>query len=60
MRRCESLNDNPVFVEAMADIVKGHLESGSGCSHQLSLRCPMCVNETCGPMKHFFKTNEVV
>jgi ferrochelatase len=60
MRRCESLNDNPVFVEAMADIVKGHLESGSACSHQLSLRCPMCVNETCGPMKHFFKTNEVV
>lgn len=60
IRRCESLNDNPLFIKAMADIVKSHMDSKSNCSHQLSLRCPMCINETCGPMKHFFKTNKVV
>lgn len=60
IRRCESLNDNPTFVKAMADIVKSHLDSESNCSHQLSLRCPMCVNDTCGPMKYFFRTNKVV
>jgi hypothetical protein len=34
--------------------------SGALCSKQLSLRCPMCVNDTCGKMKHFFRTNQVV
>jgi len=59
IRRCESLNDNPIFIQALADIVKNHLNSKENCSNQLSLRCPMCINETCGPMKHFFKTNKI-
>lgn len=60
IRRCESLNDNPLFIKTLADIVKTHLDNKENCSHQLSLRCPMCINETCGPMKYFFKTNKVV
>ncbi|EDO40867.1 predicted protein [Nematostella vectensis] len=54
IRRAESLNDNPIFIQAMADIVHKHLQSGETCSRQLPLRCPMCVNATCGPAKEFF------
>ena len=38
----------------MADVVKSHLDSGVNCSRQLPLRCPMCVNPTCGLAKEFF------
>ncbi|GFR94006.1 ferrochelatase [Elysia marginata] len=54
IRRAASLNDNPIFIEAMADIVKTHIDSGVSCPPQLSLRCPMCVNQTCGLAKDFF------
>lgn len=60
IRRCESLNDNPIFLRALADIVKEHIDSNTNCTTQLPLRCPMCVNEACGPMKYFFKSNKVV
>ncbi|XP_070178647.1 ferrochelatase, mitochondrial-like isoform X2 [Littorina saxatilis] len=58
IRRAASLNDNPIFIEAMADIVKTHLHSGDVCSRQLSLRCPMCVNPTCGMAKEFFSSQQ--
>lgn len=54
IRRAASLNDSPTFIHAMADVVKNHLESGVNCSRQLPLRCPLCVNPTCGPAKDFF------
>lgn len=60
IRRCESLNDNPIFLKALADIVKSHIDSNSMCTNQLALRCPGCINEKCGPMKYFFKTNNLV
>ena len=59
IRRCESLNDNPIFVKALADIVKTHIDSNTLCTNQLPLRCPMCINTTCAPMKYFFKTNKI-
>lgn len=59
IRRCESLNDNPVFIQALADIVKNHIDSQSACSKQLGLRCPMCVNDTCGRAKRFFSDQQV-
>ena len=31
-------------------------QSGSVCSRQLPLRCPLCVNESCGPAKEFFRS----
>ncbi|KAK7475732.1 hypothetical protein BaRGS_00033004 [Batillaria attramentaria] len=60
IRRAASLNDNPVFIEALADIVKAHLQSGRVCSKQLGLRCPMCVNKTCGEAKEFFSSQQAL
>lgn len=47
VRRVESLNDRPVFVRALADIVANHLseERDKHAKHAL-MRCPMCTNET--------------
>lgn len=59
IRRAASLNDNPTFIQALADIVKTHMESGEPCSRQMPLRCPMCVNETCGPAKEFFRSRKL-
>ncbi|KAL8603902.1 hypothetical protein ACOMHN_005122 [Nucella lapillus] len=58
IRRAASLNDNPVFLEALANIVKTHLDTGKVCSRQLALRCPMCVNATCGMAKEFFAAQQ--
>jgi len=54
IHRAESLNDSPVFIKAMADVVKNHLESGNVSTKQLELRCPMCTNEACNHMRKFF------
>ncbi|KAG5272018.1 hypothetical protein AALO_G00160740 [Alosa alosa] len=54
IRRAESLNGNPLFFKALADLVQAHLKSDQPCSRQLTLRCPMCVNPTCGKTKAFF------
>ncbi|CAG5120164.1 unnamed protein product [Candidula unifasciata] len=58
IRRASSLNNNPIFIEALADIVKQHIDSRVGCTPQLALRCPMCVNITCGQAKDFFKNQQ--
>ena len=50
----QSLNVSYFSLQAMADVVKAHLDSGVNCSRQLPLRCPMCVNPTCGLAKEFF------
>lgn len=54
IHRAESLNDSPVFIQAMAEVVKSHLDENEKCTKQLELRCPMCVNETCHQMRKFF------
>ena len=54
IKRAESLNGDPRFIEALADIVKRHLESGTRCSKQMPLRCPMCVNVRCEEQKVSF------
>ncbi|NP_001081718.1 ferrochelatase, mitochondrial [Xenopus laevis] len=54
IRRSESLNGNPLFSKALADLVLSHMKSSEICSKQLSLRCPMCVNPVCGEAKSFF------
>ncbi|KAF9432823.1 ferrochelatase hem15 [Entomortierella beljakovae] len=46
LTRAESLNADPVFIEAMADIVKSHLKetsTGSPVSKQFTIRCPGSV-----------------
>ena len=45
-------------LQAMADIVKSHLQTGKVCTPQLTLRCPMCTNATCGMAKEFFASQQ--
>lgn len=47
VKRAESLNDSPVFIEALADIAAAHLRSGESCSKQMALRCQGCKSERC-------------
>eukprot|EP00158_Paraphelidium_tribonemae_P003603 Partr_v1_DN26251_c1_g1_i1_m47988 putative Catalyzes the ferrous insertion into protoporphyrin IX (By similarity) len=42
LSRSESLNDHPLFVDAMADLVGEHLKGSRDCSVQYPLRCPTC------------------
>lgn len=54
VKRAASLNDSPVFIQALADIAKAHLESGQSCSKQMGLRCQGCKSERCLESKKFF------
>jgi ferrochelatase len=46
-RRAPSLNARTEFLDALADIVFGHLESGKPHSSQYTHRCPGCTNAAC-------------
>lgn len=54
VKRAESLNGSPIFIKALADIVKTHLDSGIACSKQMGLQCPGCKSERCLESKKFF------
>lgn len=54
IKRVESLNGNPIFIRALADVAKAHLEAGQACSPQMLLRCPGCKSERCLESKKFF------
>lgn len=56
IRRSNAMNDNKIFIQALADLVRNHVKSGDACSNQMLLRCPMCVNATCGKTKEFFNS----
>uniref|UniRef100_A0A8C1RGL0 Ferrochelatase, mitochondrial n=1 Tax=Cyprinus carpio TaxID=7962 RepID=A0A8C1RGL0_CYPCA len=58
-QRAESLNGNPLFFRALADLVQSHLKSNEPCSRQLTLRCPLCVNPTCAQTKAFFSRQKL-
>jgi protoporphyrin/coproporphyrin ferrochelatase len=45
--RAPALNDHPVFLDALADIVREHLESNVVCGVNYPVRCPGCVNPDC-------------
>ncbi|KAG8715866.1 ferrochelatase hem15 [Ceratobasidium sp. 395] len=51
VQRAESLNGSPTFIRALADIATEHLQSHDPTSIQMQLRCPGCVNKTCGEQK---------
>lgn len=71
LKRAESLNDEPTFLRALADITASHLASVNGTSQsglhnvweqgftsrQMQLRCPGCVNPVCSEQKKFFANN---
>ena len=58
VKRAESLNGNPIFIQALADVALQHLKSGEICSTQLGLRCQGCVSERCLEQKKFFVGEE--
>lgn len=58
-KRSESLNDDPTFIEAMADIVQAHLKSGKVTTPLMSLRCPSCTNNYCAEQKEFFANQKL-
>jgi protoporphyrin/coproporphyrin ferrochelatase len=45
--RAQALNDSPLFMDALADLVVAHLRSGETYSSQYRLRCPGCTNTQC-------------
>lgn len=58
IKRAESLNGNPIFIQALADLAKAHLHSGIACSTQMGLRCPGCKSERCAESKKFFASQQ--
>ncbi len=60
IKRVESLNGNPLFIQALADIAKDHLSQNVSCSAQMPLRCPGCVSERCLEQKKFFAAQQAV
>jgi ferrochelatase len=58
VKRVESLNGNPTFIQALADIAIDHLRSGKACSAQMGLRCPGCTSERCLESKKFFASQQ--
>jgi len=54
MRRVRALNDHPIFIEALADVVVKHLVKGEKCTKQLKLRCAHCINPDCEKMRLYF------
>ncbi|KAJ6444285.1 ferrochelatase, mitochondrial precursor [Purpureocillium lavendulum] len=58
VKRAESLNGSPVFIDALADIAKTHLASGQACSQQMGLRCPGCKSDRCLESKKFFASQQ--
>ncbi|KAI0382116.1 hypothetical protein F5Y04DRAFT_254095 [Hypomontagnella monticulosa] len=59
IKRVESLNGSPIFIDALADLAKNHLDSGIACSYQMGLRCPGCKSERCAESKKFFIGSEI-
>uniref|UniRef100_A0A8B9TJA6 Ferrochelatase n=1 Tax=Anas platyrhynchos TaxID=8839 RepID=A0A8B9TJA6_ANAPL len=59
IRRAESLNGNPLFSKALADLVCSHIQSNEVCSKQLTLCCPLCVNPVCRETKAFFTNQQL-
>ncbi|XP_060029923.1 ferrochelatase, mitochondrial isoform X5 [Erinaceus europaeus] len=59
IRRAESLNGNPLFSKALADLVHSHIQSDELCSKQLTLSCPLCVNPVCRETKSFFTNQQL-
>jgi protoporphyrin/coproporphyrin ferrochelatase len=46
-KRAKALNDRPRFLDALADIVREHLQAGVAYSTQYPTRCAGCTNPQC-------------
>jgi ferrochelatase len=45
--RTTALNDRPSFLDALADVVLEHLQSGELHTRQFGFKCPGCTNPAC-------------
>lgn len=52
--RARSLNDDPDFIQALAHLVKDHLESGRSSSPQYTRKCAHCSNPECRKIPNAF------
>ncbi|KAJ5992267.1 hypothetical protein N7451_007991 [Penicillium sp. IBT 35674x] len=59
VKRAESLNGNPTFIQGLADIAHEHLQKNEPCSAQMTLRCQGCRSERCLEQKKFFAGKEL-
>lgn len=58
VKRVESLNGSPIFINALASLAKSHLQGGIACSPQMGLRCPGCESERCTESKKYYASPE--
>jgi len=49
-----------MMLQAMADVVKSHLDGNMACSRRLLNCCPLCCNPTCSDMKQFFAKSQTI
>ncbi|KAJ6110690.1 hypothetical protein N7486_002925 [Penicillium sp. IBT 16267x] len=59
VKRAESLNGNPTFIQGLADIAHEHLQKNEPCSAQMTLRCQGCRSDRCLEQKKFFAGKEL-
>lgn len=52
--RADSLNDHPLFIEGLAELVADHLRHNIKCSSQFALRPPKCKNKRSEEARKFF------
>ncbi|KAK7432617.1 ferrochelatase hem15 [Neonectria magnoliae] len=58
VKRADSLNGNPIFIQGLADIALAHLQENKACSLQMGLRCPGCTSAKCAETKRFFASQQ--
>lgn len=54
IKRAESLNDSPLFIEALAEMVKEHIDGGERSSRQFGNRCFDCQKDVCRDARTMF------
>jgi ferrochelatase len=55
------MNDSPIFIRAIADMVSDHMKAYDAgeigpIGRQITLRCPQCTNPKCGKTKDWLAT----
>nr|XP_022919158.1 ferrochelatase, mitochondrial [Onthophagus taurus] len=54
IRRVPAPNDHPLFIKALADVVKPYLNGGKKLGKKFLMRCPHCVNTNCLHSKKWY------
>ncbi|KAF5301827.1 hypothetical protein FQA39_LY10612 [Lamprigera yunnana] len=54
IHRVSAPNDYPVFIDALANVVKTHLDGNCNVSQKFLNRCPHCVNVNCLHSKKWY------